>query len=79
MHIVVVIELEEKLMPSMSLLKDALENKSSENKNVIETVVKNVKEVLKIAAPGGKCVLTSSNSIHPGCKPENVDAMLIML
>lgn len=41
----------------MSLLKDALKNKSSESKNVIKTVFKNVKEVLKIAAPGGKYVL----------------------
>lgn len=63
----------------MSLLKDALKNKISENKNVIKTVVKNVKEVLKIATPGGKYILTSSNFIHPGCRTENVDAILILL
>ncbi|TFB08498.1 hypothetical protein E3V08_03675 [Candidatus Atribacteria bacterium MT.SAG.1] len=45
MHIVAIIELEEKLLPSMSLLKDAIKNKISKNKNVIKTVVKNVKEV----------------------------------
>ncbi len=36
MHIAAVIELEEKLLPSISLLKDALKNKISENKDVIK-------------------------------------------
>ena len=49
----------------MSLLKDALKNKSSESKNVIKTVFKNVKEVLKIAAPGGKYVLPTQIPYTP--------------
>jgi len=38
-----------------------------------------LKEVVKIAAPGGKYVLIPSNSIHPGCRAENIGAMLILL
>ncbi|PKP61942.1 class II fumarate hydratase [Candidatus Atribacteria bacterium HGW-Atribacteria-1] len=37
MHIAAVTELEEKLLPSISLLKDALKKKISENKDVIKT------------------------------------------
>ncbi len=33
------------------------------------------RRVIEIAAPGGGFVLCSSNSLHPGCKPENVIAM----
>lgn len=40
-----------------------------------EAVINSVKETIKKAAPGGGYVLTSSNSIHPGCKSENVIAM----
>jgi uroporphyrinogen decarboxylase len=35
-----------------------------------------VKDTIKKAAPGGGYILTSSNSIHPGCKPENFIAMV---
>ena len=35
-----------------------------------------VKETIKKAAPGGGYILTSSNSIHPACKPENYVAMV---
>jgi uroporphyrinogen decarboxylase len=41
-----------------------------------EDVTIAVKETIKSLAPGGGYVLSSSNSIHPGCKPENVIAML---
>ena len=34
-----------------------------------------VKDTIKKVAPGGGYILTSSNSIHPGCKAENVIAM----
>ncbi len=34
-------------------------------------VEKAVYETIQIAAPGGGYILTSSNSLHPGCKPEN--------
>lgn len=37
MHIAAVTELEEKLLPSISLLKDALEKKINENKDIIKT------------------------------------------
>lgn len=40
-----------------------------------EEVVDSVKETIKKAAPGGGYILSSSNSIHPGCKSENVIAM----
>jgi uroporphyrinogen decarboxylase len=29
-----------------------------------------------VAAPGGGYILSSSNSIHPACKPENFVAMI---
>lgn len=35
-----------------------------------------VKETIKKAAPGGGYIISSSNSIHPGCKPENYIAMV---
>jgi len=35
-----------------------------------------VKETIAAAAPGGGYVISSSNSIHPGCKPENYIAMV---
>ncbi len=42
----------------------------------IEEVEKTVKETIEIASPGGGYILSSSNSIHPGCKPENFIAMV---
>jgi uroporphyrinogen decarboxylase len=41
-----------------------------------EEVEQVVKETIEKAAPGGGYVLTSSNSIHPACKPENYIAMV---
>ncbi|OGP60544.1 MAG: hypothetical protein A2V67_15155 [Deltaproteobacteria bacterium RBG_13_61_14] len=35
-----------------------------------------VQETIARAAPGGGYILSSSNSIHPGCKPENYLAMV---
>jgi uroporphyrinogen decarboxylase len=35
-----------------------------------------VKHTIKIAAPGGSYIIMSSNSIHPGVKPENYIAMV---
>jgi uroporphyrinogen decarboxylase len=35
-----------------------------------------VKYAINIAAPGGGYILSSSNSIHPDCKPENYIAMV---
>jgi len=40
-----------------------------------EEVVASVQETIRRAAPGGGYILSSSNSIHPGCKGENVIAM----
>jgi uroporphyrinogen decarboxylase len=40
-----------------------------------EEVVEIVKETIRKAAPGGGYILSSSNSVHPGCKGENVVAM----
>ncbi len=40
-----------------------------------EEVIESVKDTIKKVAPGGGYILTSSNSIHPGCKAENVIAM----
>ena len=40
-----------------------------------EDVVESVKDTIRKVAPGGGYILTSSNSIHPGCKGENVVAM----
>lgn len=41
-----------------------------------EEVVESVKETLAKAAPGGGYIASSSNSIHPGCRPENYVAMV---
>jgi uroporphyrinogen decarboxylase len=41
-----------------------------------EEVAQSVKETLAKAAPGGGYIASSSNSIHPGCKPENYVAMV---
>lgn len=35
-----------------------------------------VKETIEIASPGGGYIISSSNSIHPGVKPENYLAMI---
>jgi len=42
----------------------------------IEEVVEVVKETMAKAAPNGGYILSSSNSIHPGVKPENFVAMV---
>lgn len=41
-----------------------------------DEVKQNVKETIAQAAPGGAYIISSSNSIHPGCKPENYLAMV---
>ena len=41
-----------------------------------EEVEEAVKETIEKAAPGGGYILSSSNSIHPNCKPENYIAMV---
>lgn len=41
-----------------------------------EEVKESVKETIEKAAPGGGYIISSSNSIHPGCKPENYIAMV---
>jgi uroporphyrinogen decarboxylase len=41
-----------------------------------EEVESVVKETIEIAAPGGGYLLMSSNSIHPGVRPENYLAMV---
>jgi uroporphyrinogen decarboxylase len=41
-----------------------------------EEVQQSVKETIAAAAPGGGYIISSSNSIHPGCKPENYLAMV---
>lgn len=41
-----------------------------------DEVRQNVKETIGQAAPGGGYIISSSNSIHPGCKPENYLAMV---
>ena len=41
-----------------------------------EDVEKVVKETIEVAAPGGGYIISSSNSIHPGCRPENYVAMV---
>ncbi|HID22945.1 MAG TPA: hypothetical protein EYP14_11175, partial [Planctomycetaceae bacterium] len=40
-----------------------------------EDVVQTVKETIERVAPDGGFIISSSNSIHPGCKPENYVAM----
>lgn len=41
-----------------------------------EEVEESVRETIRVAAPGGGYIISSSNSIHPGCKPENYIAMV---
>jgi uroporphyrinogen decarboxylase len=41
-----------------------------------EEVEETVRRTIATAAPGGGYVISSSNSIHPGCKPENYMAMV---
>ena len=41
-----------------------------------EDVEEAVRETIAKAAPGGGYIISSSNSIHPGCKPENYIAMV---
>jgi len=41
-----------------------------------EEVKKTVKETIERVAPGGGFIISSSNTIHPGCKPENYIAMI---
>jgi len=41
-----------------------------------DEVRESVKETIAVAAPGGGYIISSSNSIHPGCKPENYLAMV---
>jgi uroporphyrinogen decarboxylase len=41
-----------------------------------DEVRQSVKETIAEAAPGGGYIISSSNSIHPGCKPENYLAMV---
>ena len=40
-----------------------------------EEVIASVKDTIRKVAPDGGYILTSSNSIHPGCRGENVIAM----
>ena len=42
----------------------------------IEAVKEQTAELIRIAAPGGGFIISSSNSIHPGVKPEYYLAML---
>ncbi len=41
-----------------------------------EEVEQSVKETIATAAPGGGYIISSSNSVHPGCKSENYIAMV---
>ena len=41
-----------------------------------EEVKEVVKQTIEKTAPGGGYIISSSNSIHPGCKPENYIAMV---
>ncbi|MEW6441956.1 MAG: uroporphyrinogen decarboxylase family protein [bacterium] len=42
----------------------------------VDEVEAAVKETIRAAAPGGGYIISSSNSIHPGVKPENYVAMV---
>ena len=42
----------------------------------VEDVEEEVKQTIEIAAPNGGYILASSNTIHPGVKPENYIAMV---
>ena len=39
-------------------------------------VIEEVKDCIRIGSPGGGYILSSSNSIHSGVKPENYVAMI---
>ncbi len=41
-----------------------------------EEVEASVRDTIRVAAPGGGYIISSSNSIHPGVKPENYIAMV---
>jgi uroporphyrinogen decarboxylase len=41
-----------------------------------DEVEQSVKETIETAAPGGGYIISSSNSIHPGVRPENYVAMV---
>jgi len=41
-----------------------------------DDVRENVRQTIAAAAPGGGYIISSSNTIHPGCKPENYIAMV---
>lgn len=41
-----------------------------------EEVARTVRETIEKAAPGGGYIISSSNTIHPGCKAENYIAMV---
>jgi uroporphyrinogen decarboxylase len=41
-----------------------------------EEVIEETKETIRAGAPGGGFILSSSNSIHSGVKPENYLTML---
>jgi uroporphyrinogen decarboxylase len=41
-----------------------------------DDVVEEVRRVIEVAAPGGGYIIASSNTIHPGVKPENYIAMV---
>ncbi len=41
-----------------------------------EEVEEEVLRTIEIAAPGGGYVISTSNSVHPGVKPENYIAMV---
>ncbi|WP_371228988.1 uroporphyrinogen decarboxylase family protein [Roseovarius sp. 2305UL8-3] len=40
-----------------------------------DDVIRESRQVIETGAPGGGYIFCSSNSLHPGCKPENVIAM----
>ena len=42
----------------------------------VQEVREAVRETIRVAAPGGGYIISSSNSIHPGVKPENYIAMV---
>jgi uroporphyrinogen decarboxylase len=41
-----------------------------------EQVEQAVKETIRVAAPGGGYIISSSNTIHPSCKGENYVALV---
>ncbi len=41
-----------------------------------DEVEQTVRDTIEAAAPGGGYIISSSNSVHPGCKPENYIAMV---